>query len=104
MSWQLEWGENADFLQEIADSGQEVPALNSRPHIFPDNIEYLQAFFDLSPSRNNGMVEGPIPISEIVAYCDLMDVLDRETMFYRVRACDNVFLQFKSAKNANKPG
>ncbi|MCQ8781723.1 hypothetical protein NPA30_05955 [Aurantimonas sp. CSK15Z-1] len=57
----------------------------------------MQAFFDLSASRSLVMGgEGPIPLSEILAYCQMFGVndVDERGDFLRViRAMDEAYLE-----------
>lgn len=76
--------------------------IENRPELWDENIEYLGAFFGLSPSRNAGMSAGAIPISEILAYCQFFDVQDRELFFHNIRAADNAYLTWKQQSNGDQ--
>lgn len=44
--------------------------------VSPENVWAWAAFQSLRGSRGIGMSLGPIPISEVAAYCDLMNITD----------------------------
>ncbi|QDQ26702.1 hypothetical protein FNU76_10185 [Chitinimonas arctica] len=94
MQWQLDWGAYLPtLLEEEAESGETPQALLDMPPLDPDNARWYQAFNDLNPSRVAGFGPGSIPVSEILAYAQLLQVDDRDTLFRRIRACDHTWLQ-----------
>ncbi len=81
------------MLQEMADDGFDVPALNIRIRVAPHLTFHWSAFNTLSSDRQSGMGLGPIPWTAIDRYaqrygiddpdefdrfCRLIGVLDRE--------------------------
>lgn len=70
-------------------------ALPEEPELDPDNGWVLSAFFALSASRQMGFAVGPIPVSEIAAWCALMEIEDREGFVARIRAADAAWLQWQ---------
>jgi len=109
----LEWGPRARDLDEADDNRaaalrrfgvpeEDIIALVGRnavvpepPEVDPDNGEVLSAFHALSASRPVGFSVAPIPVSEIAAWCDLMQVEDREAFLARIRAADAVWLEWQ---------
>lgn len=85
-------------LLEIQESSGIVPkALENRPILDPSLHIYVTAFYDLSFARPYvGMGSpSPIPLSEIVAYCDyygFTDVEFRRSFLKYIRAMDNAQL------------
>lgn len=78
-----------------------APALLRRPILDEQSAFYLEAFNDLSGTRSGGF-NGPNRISaaEILAYCELFEIDERERFFYNMRAADNVFMEWVAkAKN-----
>ncbi|WP_244388284.1 phage tail assembly chaperone [Pyramidobacter piscolens] len=80
----------------MADEGTDVKALRDKPVLYPE-LEYVwNAFATLSGCRQFSIVgAGAIPVSEVLAYCDLMkigDVEERSDILYLIQAMDNVFL------------
>lgn len=65
------------------------------PELDPDNGPVLAAFHALSASRQMGFSVGPIPVSEIAAWCALMEVDDREAFVGRIRAADAAWLTWQ---------
>lgn len=71
-----------------------------------DSYEYyLYSFYqDLSASRSASMAGPlPIPVSEILAYCELFKIQtihERAQVFRSVTSLDNVYLTHVSKKNA----
>lgn len=81
----------------MAAAGSMPAALANRPTV-PDEWAWaMRAYNDLSGSRATGTGSaGPIPISEIKAYCELMDISnheDREDLVLIIREIDQGYLQ-----------
>jgi hypothetical protein len=53
-------------------------------------------------SRPVGMGIGPIPLTEILAYCELYDIEDRDELVRFVRAMDDEFLRFNAEKKTKE--
>jgi hypothetical protein len=80
------------------NEGRVVKAMQTRP--FPPVATgwLYEAFFVLSPSRARGMDLGPIPLSEMRAYCELWcidDPEDVEELVLTIRAMDEVYLKYQ---------
>ena len=80
----------------------EVEALRTRPKLTQWTIEYWDAFQRLSSSRtaHQGGI-GPIPLSEIVAYLNVMnirDVDDRLTYIKMIQSLDSVYVKHINEK------
>lgn len=75
------------------------PALETEPELWAENFDYLQAFYDLSRSRQIGM-GGPmaIAINEIEAYCQMFKVDDVREFFQRIRAADSAYLDWQNSR------
>jgi len=82
---------------EAAKNGIWPIGFDLPPDLWPENERYLQAFNSLSPRRICGADVGPIPLTEVVAYADLIGIGDRETLMRRVVACDDAWLDFHKA-------
>ena len=53
--------------------------MKNRPRLKPEDVDYYTAFNQLSSSRASGMGgAGAIQISEILAYCLLVGIANRE--------------------------
>ena len=105
----MEWGKKIDFLKGLEDSGQEVLALKNRPFLTTWTLSYYRAFRVLQDSRPSGMGIGMIPLSEMVAYCDLYAITDldeRDRFVTMMKALDEAYVGFlnekRDAKNAAK--
>jgi hypothetical protein len=72
-----------------------APALTRKPVLNEFSAFYLAAFSDLSGTRQAGF-SGPqrITVAEMLAYCELFDVDEREQFFYNIRAADGVFMEW----------
>jgi len=84
------------FLQ-LAAEGKITPALEKKPALYPDLVPDYKAFIILSASRRIGMVEGPIPISDIKAYCEMFDITDydqKRQFLKRIKILDRTYLEF----------
>ena len=84
-----------------------MKSLESRPELDEGVILFWNAFQMLSPSRSVGMGVGCIPLSEILAFCDMADVrgVDERIEFVRViQAMDAVFLKHKPGGGGKNAG
>jgi hypothetical protein len=72
-----------------------APALTRKPALDEFSAFYLSAFNDLNGTRSNGF-SGPnrITATEMLAYCDLFEIDEREQFFYNIRAADEVYMEW----------
>lgn len=88
----MEWGNSKPLFERM---DEVAPALLRRPELNEWSAFYLAAFNDLSGARQAGL-NGPqrITIAEMLAYCDMFEIDDRERFFYNMRAADEVFMEW----------
>ncbi len=106
MSWSLLWGDQAEWLEGLAEETGTVPqALASRVVPYPWVEDVVSAFSTLSPLRrtHDGGAPLALGIRDIAAYCELYGVLDPERMVALLRACDTAFLGW-AHRRRTKPG
>lgn len=90
-------------MEAIAkETGRLPPALQNRPEL-PDHLQlYWQAFQVLTLSRpTNGFSVGAIPLSEILAYAELLGIQGleaREDLVRFIRAMDVAYLRHVLSK------
>jgi hypothetical protein len=72
----LEWGKHADFLEQIAASGMDVPAIKNRPSVSGWELEVWRAFHLLHAQRQVGFAPSPIALSDIRALLEVYAVAD----------------------------
>ncbi|MCG7598885.1 hypothetical protein MHM84_03740 [Halomonas sp. McH1-25] len=91
----MQWADKIDFLLAIEEQRGYAPqALLDRPELDLTERWYMQAFSALSPSRQSGMGVGGIPVSEIKAYAEFVDIVTEPDEFLAViRAMDAVWLE-----------
>jgi len=74
----------------------EVPALQNRPTLSRWVYDYWEAFRVLGSSRTATQAGlGPIPLSELVAYLDMMSIQDideRLTYIKMIQSLDSVYV------------
>ncbi len=103
----MTWGPRLDFLLEMQEDGEDVPALRSRPLLNQRQMWYMEVFEDLGGSRNAAMGGPlPIPVSEIHSYCQLMDLRGtefRQTLLIYMRSLDRRYLEVWKRQHADKP-
>lgn len=94
-----------------ATTGRIPPALLSKPEIPDEGRDLWNAYMQLSGSRSLGFgVTGPIPMSEIKAFCDVYewdDIEERSILVDVVHGCDAAFFEHqerlrKQPKGRNK--
>lgn len=93
----MTWGRQLKFLQEVREkTGILPPALRDRPALRDSHRHQLEAFYEISAGRVVGETVCPIPVSEILAYAQLMridNLADREWLFTCIRRLDAAFLE-----------
>ena len=97
----MRWGSRAEWLAALAAEGKVMKAQRDKVVVWPHLEFYQKAFLDLSPSRPVGMGgEGYIPISEMLAYCEMMDVSpeQRPEFLELVRQMDYTFMEERRNK------
>jgi hypothetical protein len=90
---------------ELIESGQHVEALLTKPTLYDDLVNDYRAFIDLSASRQTGMVEGAIPLSEIYAYMQIFEIAvyaQRKLFLQRMRFLDKIYLDFVHKESEKK--
>jgi hypothetical protein len=80
--------------EEIAEFVGEDAFVADEPELFEENVEYFEAFFDLTTSRQEGLDRGFIPVSEIASYWDRVPLDDFLTFLRRIRAADAAFIEW----------
>lgn len=89
------------MLERRQAKGKNTPALDNRPDLFLDLVEYWEAFWELRKRRPRGQGIVPIPISEIVSWLDLSLIKDLESRRDYLRwitALDNEWAAFAQKK------
>jgi len=91
-------GEGLNYLLNKAAQGHEQAIRDLEAMTQPDSLFLWQAFVFLNKSRSPSM-DGiaPIPVSEILAYCELFRITnpdDRERLLYAVKAMDGAFIEW----------
>lgn len=88
----------------MAETGVEPPALANRPRPTEWTAEYYRGYLYLVDSRSVGMGSvGSVPLSEMVALLDLLDVREpdeRETWVRMLRALDSVYVRSMAEKSS----
>lgn len=93
----MTWGPQVDFLKLVEQqTGQPNLTLQNRPVLSPNLWYYRDIYAEVSGSRHYSMDGSPlpIPISEVLAYCEMFGVADmdaRERLFKMIRTMDNTF-------------
>lgn len=82
-------------------TGVTPDALLKRPSYDQEITWYLNAFFMLTGSRNNGMSIGRIPISEILAYASAFELISSLEEFVTViTAMDVEYVRVSAPKQS----
>lgn len=96
----MEWGPREEFLIGISGSEPAAPLLE-KPELDDTERYYWLVFHDLNASRPTGFGAGPVPISEILAYCELYSISDtneRSDLVYIMAEMDSEFMEHCSKK------
>ena len=104
MLWQLQWGEQIEFLEEVeARTGETPAALLNRPTRWVWLEEYLQAFDTLSRSRSIGFSRNPISFQDIVTYAQFYDVEDFDSFCLLIQYIDRDYLEYLAERDKSQP-
>ena len=76
MRWQMTWGHYEEKLLDGTIDATQMPFLQSRPDLTPEEGEIVEAFQFLTSSRNVGMAVGAIPFGEIAQYAEMTSQID----------------------------
>ncbi len=103
----MDWGARSTWLEKIAEeTGRPVPALDSKPEVPEDLLWVWEAWWHLAGSRpSSGFGPLPIPISEILAYCEFLGFrsLDNRAFLLRiVRVLDEEYFTILEARKNSK--
>lgn len=78
-------------------AGKQIKALDDKPEDLGNLVWFYNVFHALSGSRPQGMGgSGPIPVSEVLAYCQLInmdDIDDRLMLLGFISKMDSVWLK-----------
>lgn len=100
----MKWGptsseklSDGEWFRKLAEQGKSVPVeAIEQPTLTRDELPYWEAFNLLHLSRaNSGFGAGAIPLSELMAYLDLMQIPigeEREHYVRVIRAMDHAYL------------
>ena len=103
----MQHGKNLEWYEQAEAEGERVKPLENKPELYSDLKLDFDAFNILSTSRPVGFSYGAIPISEILAYCNMFGIDDyeeRKEFIKRIKILDRAYLNFhnKKSKQANK--
>lgn len=98
----MEWGAREEFLIGISESEPAAPLLE-KPVL--DDIEkyYWRVFHDLTSSRPVSFGAGAVPISEILAYCQLYgvnNINERSDLVYIMAEMDGELIEHFNKKKS----
>ena len=92
IQWQLQWGENEEYLMDLASDGRHVQALADRPELDGLVAVAVDVFWLVSGGRPVGFGPGPIPTADILFAAQTFG-LPPDWFLYLARVMDNVFLK-----------
>lgn len=85
-----------------------MPALATRPELYPDLELYWNAYMTLSASRQGEMEPERLSVESVVAYCDLIqlrDVHERLNVLHAVQLLDaEAFSLLRERRKAKEMG
>lgn len=76
--------------------------MDTRPELPPWLHEYLAAFFVLHESRPTGFSVGAIPLSEMLAFCQIHEMDDVPRFCRLIRGLDQTFLEWNREQQKHK--
>ena len=97
----------ASIVKQSMNDNKPLPEhILKKPQLFPGLDLFLDAFYDLNADRQMGMSVGKIPFTAIRAYADeyQFEGLQREDLFYFVKAIDDAVVKSISKKDKGANG
>lgn len=103
----MQWGPQLDFLMQMWQAtGRQPTALRGKPELSADDAEMYSVFRQLSSARSYTEVgPQPIPVSEVLAYCEMMRLRDldlRQAVLQIVQTLDGKFVEHQVKKMQGK--
>lgn len=104
LQWHLRHGKHLEWFFSLEENGTQVRALDDMPTLYPDLAGSWKAFWDLSGSRSVGLAIGPIPFSEIAAYCTFYGITGESAnrLIRHVQILDMTFLEHHKPPDKTK--
>jgi hypothetical protein len=96
LGWELKWGQKIDFYNKLLVKNK-IKEEDREPEISAFSY-YIDCFWELSTTRNNGMGVGPIPFTAIAEFAKIYNE-DIEEFVYLMRRLDAVFLKHCEKEN-----
>ena len=87
--------DHSAFLEAVAEKlGEEPKPLKQKPELDAETVWYLSTFHLLSPSRSTGFGVGAIPLSEIINYGLVFDIIhDLESFCHIINRIDAAYIK-----------
>lgn len=106
LHWHLKYGSKLEWFEDLeAQEERPIPALDSKPTLYPDLVLDWEAFWTISSSRQIGMSLGSIQISEVLAFMEMFGIDDydqRKAMLRRIQVLDSAYLEYFAEKEKRK--
>lgn len=90
MRWEARWGARIQFLLQLQEQGHKSEVLINRPTRQPEHFWLFEAYEMLSRSRQIGMSEYYIPMTEYAAYLDIVQLTNQEDRSFLVSVLTQV--------------
>lgn len=92
----MQWGRDADWLEEVFEGEEQPEALKSRVDPMFGSHDILRAFWECHTDRQIGMSHGPIPSRAINEYAERCGYFEDDYTFLArmIRALDDVYLTY----------
>jgi hypothetical protein len=96
LRWEQHWAPHLPKLRRIQEQGRRVPAIENKPELYTDLEIYFSAYVQLRQAATER-----IQLSEMLAYCELMSIEDREEFVWAIQMIERSQLETASERTNN---
>jgi len=96
--WQLTYAKDEEALVKLYKQGKSVPAIESKPELFPELLPIWRMFNELSLTCGNGFGGLNLSPETVEAYCRIRGMVMTEEKYDLILAMYRALLDFNEKK------
>jgi hypothetical protein len=105
LGWQIRYGKQIGWFNELEEKGEHIPAMDERVDLFSDMAVFYNSWSSLSPSRQAGMGLGYIQYETITDYLNeerIFEYIERMEYRYWISKIDGVYVGLRAEEDEKK--